>query len=82
MTSDGPATDADAQRSADHLALALEDVGFDVGQDFPVLHDAVGRQGLPVVRLGDVRPLTAGRLADVLSRAAARGITLTREDNR
>ena len=71
-----------AQRSADRLALALEDVGFDVGQDFPVLHDAIGRQGSPVVRLGDVRPMTADRLAAVLSRAAEQGVTLTREDDR
>ena len=73
------ATEAEAQQSADRLALALEDVGFDVGQDFPSLHDGTGRLGSPVVRLGDVRPSTADRLACLLSRAAAHGIHLGRE---
>ena len=82
MSSEERAREAEAQRSADRLALALEDAGFDVGQDFPALHDAIGRQGSPVVRLGDVRPTTADQLADVLSRASARGITLRREDDR
>jgi hypothetical protein len=56
-----------ARRSADRLALALEDAGFDVGQDFPSLHDAFGRQGVAVVRIGDVLPPIADRLAAVLS---------------
>ena len=82
MTSEDRPTEAEAQRSADRLALALEDVGFDVGQEFPALHDAIGRQGFAVVRLGDIRPSTAGRLAAVLSRAAACGVTAAEEDNK
>jgi hypothetical protein len=81
MASNDRDTQAGAQRSADHLALALEDVGIDVGQEFPALHDAIGRQGYAVVRLGDVCPATADRLASVLSRAAAGGITLAQEDD-
>ncbi|MEV6304643.1 hypothetical protein AB0M02_34900 [Actinoplanes sp. NPDC051861] len=57
-----------AQESADRLALAFEDAGFDVGQDFPALHDAIGRAGDPVVRIGDVRPAVADRLAAALNR--------------
>ena len=82
MTRDDCSGEATARASADRLALALEDAGFDVGQEFPALHDAIGRQGSPVVRLGDVRPMTADRLAAVLSRAAEQGVTLTREDDR
>jgi hypothetical protein len=74
--------EAEAERSADRLAFALEDVGFDVGQEFPALYDAIGRQGSPVVRLGDVRPPVADRLAAVLTDAAAQGVTVTREDDR
>jgi hypothetical protein len=79
MTSDR-ASEAEAQQSADRLALALEDAGFDVGPEFPALHNAIGRSGSAVVRLGDISPPTADRLATVLSRAAAGGITLTEED--
>jgi hypothetical protein len=61
---------SEARRAADRLALSLEDVGFDVGRDFPMLHDAIDRQGLAVVRLGDVRPSIAERLVTVLSCAA------------
>jgi hypothetical protein len=82
MTPERRNTQAEAQRSADRLALALEDVGFDVGQEFPALHDAIGRQGAAVVRLGDVSPASADRLADVLSRAASRGISAAEEDDR
>jgi len=81
MTGDERPTEAEAQRSADRLALAFEDVGFDVGQEFPALHDAIGRQGFAVVRLGDVLPLTADRLATVLSRAASQGITFAVEED-
>ena len=69
MASDDRA--AEAQRATDRLALALEDAGFDVGQEFPALHDAIGRQGFAVVRIGDIRPSVADRLATVLSRGAA-----------
>jgi hypothetical protein len=60
-----------ARRSADRLALALEDAGFDVGQDFPALHDAIGRQGDAVVRMGDVLPPIADQLAAVLMACAS-----------
>lgn len=52
-----------ARRSADRLALALEDVGFDVGQEYPALRGGVDTDGAPVVELGSV---TAG-VADSLS---------------
>ncbi|GAA0577102.1 hypothetical protein GCM10010172_72250 [Paractinoplanes ferrugineus] len=60
-------SDAEAARSsADRLAQALENAGFDVGQEFPALSDAIGHRGSPVVRLGDVLPAVADRLADAL----------------
>ena len=58
-----------ARGTTDRLALALEDVGFDVGQDFPALQDAVDRDGLAVVRMGDVRPDVAERLAALIRSA-------------
>ena len=61
-----------ARRSADNLALALEDVGFDVGQAFPALQ--VVSTG--AVDVGQIRPTVATQLASVLSRAAHAGITL------
>jgi hypothetical protein len=67
VANDDRAGEAVARRSADRLALALEDAGFDVGQEFPALHDAIGRQGSAVVRIGDVRPAVADRLAAALS---------------
>ncbi|GGK72487.1 hypothetical protein [Mangrovihabitans endophyticus] len=82
MTDGDADAQAVAQRAADRLATALEDGGFDVGRDFPVLHDAVGRQGVAVVRLGDVRPVTAERPARVLSDAAGAGIVITEEGDR
>ena len=80
MTSDR-ATEADAQRSADRLALALEDAGFDVGQDVPgaARRDRLERLGRRPARRPS-SPTTADRLAGVLSRAAARGITINEED--
>ncbi|MEU8661923.1 hypothetical protein [Actinoplanes philippinensis] len=56
-----------ARRATDRLALVLEDLGFDVGQEFPGLHDVIDRRGVAVVRLGDVMPAIAERLAEVLS---------------
>jgi hypothetical protein len=73
--------DTEARGATDRLALALEDAGFDVGQDFPALHDAVGRQGLAVVRVGDVRPSVADRLAAVVSLGSARAVTRSEEDD-
>jgi len=66
MNRDDRANQESARRAADRLALALEDAGFDVGQVFPALHDSVGRQGLAVVRIGDVGPAVAERLAALL----------------
>ncbi|GAB1690800.1 hypothetical protein [Krasilnikovia sp. M28-CT-15] len=63
MPTDDRAGETAARTSTDRLALALEDVGFDVGQDFPALHDAIGRRGFAVVRIGDVQPSVADRLA-------------------
>ena len=61
------ASDAEAARlSADRLALGLEHAGFDVGQEFPALSDAIGHRGSSVVRIGDVIPAIADRLADAL----------------
>jgi hypothetical protein len=71
MASNDPDAETEAQSSADHLALALEDAGFDVGQEFPALHDAIGRQGFAVVRIGDVQPAVAKRLAAALTSGAA-----------
>lgn len=62
--------DAIAQRTADRLALALEEVGFDVGRAFPMLVGVVGSDGIPVVELGQVSDAVAGRLAAVLEAAA------------
>ena len=60
-------TGGDVARSAtDRLAVALEEVGFDVGLEFPALHDAIGCRGQAVVRIGDVAPMVADRLSDVL----------------
>lgn len=59
--------DGAARRSTDGLALALEDAGFDVGREFPALHDAIGRDGVAVVRIGDIQPAVADRLAAVLT---------------
>lgn len=66
---------AQARKAADRLALALEDVGFDVGHDFPALHGDIGQRGTGVVRIGEVQAGTADRLADVLWRAANAGIS-------
>lgn len=73
--------ETEARGAADHLALALEEAGFDVGQDFPALYDAIGRQGFAVVRLGDVRPAVADRLAAVVSLGSARVVTRSEEDD-
>jgi hypothetical protein len=66
MQKDDRAEDAATREATDRLALALEDAGFDVGQEFPDLHDAIGREGSGIVRIGDVTPLVADRLAGAL----------------
>lgn len=55
-----------AERSADRLAVALEDVGFDVGQEFPGLRGGVDERGRPAVVLGVVEVVTADQLSAVL----------------
>lgn len=66
-----------ARQAADRLALALENVGFDVGRAFPLLIGAVDRGGAAVVDVGRVTARVATELAAVLSRATKRGITTT-----
>lgn len=65
----GAGPEAAAQRAADRLALALEDVGFDVGRTFPMLSGTVGRDGAPAVVLGQVSGAAAEYLAEVLESA-------------
>ena len=72
MKGDRPGVEA-ARNSTDRLALALEEAGFDVGRDFPALHDAMGRQGAAVVRVGDISPAVADRLSAVLAGEAQVG---------
>ena len=81
MQSGGDGDKEAARRAADRLALALEEVGFDVGQEFPALHDAIGRQGSAVVHIGDVLPAVADRLATVLTSGAVRRPLQAEEDN-
>ena len=75
MTEDQPVSRAEAldsaQRAADHLALALEDAGFDVGREFPTLHGRTSRDGQPVVDLGQISAEVAVRLASALLRGSA-----------
>jgi hypothetical protein len=68
MPTDKQAEQEAARQATDRLALVLEDAGFDVGQEFPGLHDAVDRTGSVVVRLGDVTAAVADRLTELLSR--------------
>jgi hypothetical protein len=63
------------QRSADRLALALEDVGFDVGQEFPMLRSEVDARGEPFIEVGRVSRATAARLSVILTEAARHGVT-------
>lgn len=65
-----------ARRAADGLALALEDVGFDVGRVFPLLRATAGQDGAPVVEIGPMTPRVAAQLAQVLAQAAGRGIAV------
>ena len=65
-----------ARMSADLLALALENVGFDVGREFGMLRGAVDYRAQPAVDLGQITESAAQRLTTVLSRAAAAGIVL------
>jgi hypothetical protein len=75
--------DTEARGATDRLALALEEAGFDVGQEFPTLYDAIGRQGAAVVRIGDVRPAVADRLSTALMDGVERQTSQAEEgDNR
>jgi hypothetical protein len=65
-----------AERTADRLAVALENVGFDVGRTFPALNGELDREGRPVVDLGRVAEPVASQLATVLARAAESGHTV------
>jgi hypothetical protein len=65
-----------AERTADRLAIALEDVGFDVGRAFPALNGEVDREGRPVVDLGRVAEPVASQLATVLAHAVDSGHTV------
>jgi hypothetical protein len=49
------------------LAIALEDVGFDVGRAFPALDAGVDHDGHPVVDLGQITEPVAAQLATVLA---------------
>jgi hypothetical protein len=69
-----------AQVSADRLALALEEVGFDVGRAFPMLGSGLDRRGIAGVELGRVTAMVANRLSTVLSQAAQLGVTTPAED--
>jgi hypothetical protein len=66
-----------ARQSADALALALEDVGFDVGHAFPLLGQGFDPGGAPVVELGSVAPPVAAALAGVLVEAARHGVMVS-----
>jgi hypothetical protein len=81
MARDDRAAGTEAQRATDRLALALEDAGFDVGQEFPALHDAIGRHGIAVVRIGDVHPAIADRLAAVVILGASQTAIHPEEDD-
>jgi len=72
----GPDAESAAQRAADHLALALEEVGFDVGVAFPELHSRSERSGTATVLLGSVSPVVAAGLASILTDAARLGLAL------
>lgn len=68
-----------AQRAADGLALALEDVGFDVGRVFPALRGNVESGGTPTVELGRITAEVAAQLTAVLSDAARHGVTTSQD---
>jgi hypothetical protein len=65
-----------ANERCDAVATALEDVGFDVGREFPLLHGVVDPDLEPAIDLGRIKPEVAVRLIVVLTLAEARGITL------
>lgn len=74
MVEAGPGAELRAQQAADRLALAFEDIGFDVGRAFPMLGAGTDRHGGPLVQVGSVSTEVAEMLAAVLGRAAVRGL--------
>ena len=70
-----------AQRSADRLAVALEEVGFDVGRAFPMLGAGVDARGGPGVELGRVAVAVADGLSAVLTGAVRHGVTAPAGDD-
>ena len=75
-TPSGADDELSEQQAADLLALALEDVGFDVGRAFPALSSGTGLDGVGFVEVGRVTAGIASGLALVLSQAAGRGVSL------
>jgi hypothetical protein len=69
-----------AQDAADHLATALEEVGFDVGREFTMLQGRVDLDRTPRVDVGRISTASAARLVSVLVEAAQRGITVAAGD--
>lgn len=65
-----------ARQAADRLALALEEVGFDVGMAFPGLRSGWDGSAAPGVLLGAVTCEVAADLAAILGNAAEAGVTL------
>lgn len=74
-----PSVGGTARQSADRLALALEEVGFDVGRAFPMLGASVDSRGGPGVELGRVAAAVADRLSMVLTEAVRYGVTAPAE---
>lgn len=67
--------DAVAQQAADRLALAMEEIGFDVGRTFPALQGSISLEAAARVELGRISSDDANRLAAVLEHAAQLGVT-------
>jgi hypothetical protein len=65
-----------AQQAADRLALALEEVGFDVGVAFPGLRGLLDVSGTPAVYLGSVTSAVSSDLSSFLGDAVRLGATL------
>lgn len=75
-SSPGRDAEALAQGAADRLALALEEVGFDVGVSFPGLHGAPDKSGTPTVYLGTVTADVASDMSTFLTDAVRLGAML------
>ena len=79
MSTEKPPSETESTRVAlaatDGLAAALEEVGFDVGREFPLLIGHLNSRGEPVVNVGRCAASVADRLTRVRADAAAAGIT-------